>query len=314
MQLSRQDKEILLRLFPNFKLSYETIIHKKVYSDLYLTIPRGKKHFAWFTLYKGKPVCFLLEKDNSQQRIVDISAILCCFNDYLCLGTIVYGTVFTLNDNRFFNIEDVIYYKNNYVGNVIFERKIHYFNLLFENIRQIGYSKEFIIFGLPIIRTSYKELIREINELQYTIEYIQHRSYKRKDYNLVERYNSRVISQEGSRAVFKVRADDINDIYDLYCYDKGEKLYGKACIPNIKSSMFMNSIFRNIKENKNLDAMEESDDEEEFENISDDKFNLNKTMYMECVYNKKFKKWQPLKESHQRKMICYSQISFLEKI
>ena len=36
----------------------------------------------------------------------------------------------------------------------------------------------------------------------------------------------------------------------------------------------MNTLFRNIKENQNLDALEESDDEEEFENISLDKFVL----------------------------------------
>ena len=34
----------------------------------------------------------------------------------------------------------------------------------------------------------------------------------------------------------------------------------------------MNSLFRNIKENGNLDLLEESDDEEEFENIALDKF------------------------------------------
>ena len=39
----------------------------------------------------------------------------------------------------------------------------------------------------------------------------------------------------------------------------------------------MNSIFRNIKENQNLD-LEESDSEDEFENIDVDKFvNLKKT-------------------------------------
>ena len=38
----------------------------------------------------------------------------------------------------------------------------------------------------------------------------------------------------------------------------------------------MNSIFRNIKENRNLDLLEESDDEDEFENINLDKYLLNK--------------------------------------
>ena len=39
----------------------------------------------------------------------------------------------------------------------------------------------------------------------------------------------------------------------------------------------MNSLFRTIKENDNLDLLEESDDDEEFENIQIDKFvNLEK--------------------------------------
>ena len=33
----------------------------------------------------------------------------------------------------------------------------------------------------------------------------------------------------------------------------------------------MNDLFRNIKENSNLDLLEESDDEDEFENISRNK-------------------------------------------
>ena len=35
----------------------------------------------------------------------------------------------------------------------------------------------------------------------------------------------------------------------------------------IKQVLMMNSLFRTIKENNNLDLLEESDDEEEFENI-----------------------------------------------
>ena len=57
----------------------------------------------------------------------------------------------------------------------------------------------------------------------------------------------------------------------------------------------MNKHFRYIKENTKLDALEESDDEEEFENVSEDKFvNLKKILYMRCVYMKKFRKWKPI--------------------
>jgi len=60
----------------------------------------------------------------------------------------------------------------------------------------------------------------------------------------------------------------------------------------------MNRLFRNIKENNNLDALEESDDDEEFENMKDDKFvYLDKCVIMECIFNKKFEKFVPIKVS-----------------
>jgi hypothetical protein len=69
-----------------------------------------------------------------------------------------------------------------------------------------------------------------------------------------------------------------------------------AYIPNIKTSIFMNSIFRNIRENKNIDFIEESDDENDFENTSEDKFvDLKKVVIMECIFHNKFKKWIPIR-------------------
>ena len=55
-------------------------------------------------------------------------------------------------------------------------------------------------------------------------------------------------------------------------------------------------ISQKIKENENLDALEESDSEEEFENERVDKYVfLEKFQYMVCAYNHKFKKWVPLR-------------------
>ena len=58
----------------------------------------------------------------------------------------------------------------------------------------------------------------------------------------------------------------------------------------------MNQHFRNIKENKNLDYIEESDDEADFEDVREDRFvDLKKTLNMECIFNNKFKRWVPMK-------------------
>ena len=63
----------------------------------------------------------------------------------------------------------------------------------------------------------------------------------------------------------------------------------------------MNSLFRNIKENRNLDLLEESDSDSEFEDVREDKFvDLEKSLLMKCVYIPKFRKWKPLSVVNQR--------------
>ena len=94
--------------------------------------------------------------------------------------------------------------------------------------------------------------------------------------------------------IFIVKPDIQNDIYHLYSLDN--EYSGIACIPDFKTSAIMNKLFRKIKENNDLDALEESDDEEEFENPNVDKFvYLEKSYKMICNLNTKFKKWVPIK-------------------
>jgi hypothetical protein len=97
--------------------------------------------------------------------------------------------------------------------------------------------------------------------------------------------------------MFHVMADIQFDIYHLYAFGKNNTsvYYGVAGIPTIKTSVFMNGLFRNIKENQNIDYIEESDDEDDFENIDHTKYvDLNKKLVMECVFHNKFKKWVPV--------------------
>uniref|UniRef100_A0A6C0H2I5 Uncharacterized protein n=1 Tax=viral metagenome TaxID=1070528 RepID=A0A6C0H2I5_9ZZZZ len=100
------------------------------------------------------------------------------------------------------------------------------------------------------------------------------------------------------KAVFQVRADIQFDIYHLFAFGKNKEpvYYNVAYIQNYKTSVFMNGLFRKIRENKNLDFIEESDDEDDFQNTNIDKYvNLQKKLYMECVFHAKFKKWIPIK-------------------
>ena len=67
----------------------------------------------------------------------------------------------------------------------------------------------------------------------------------------------------------------------------------------------MNKLFRNIKENYNLDTLEESDDEEDFENIAIDKYvYLDKSYRMVCSYMKKINKWIPVKLADKKHRVA----------
>jgi hypothetical protein len=93
--------------------------------------------------------------------------------------------------------------------------------------------------------------------------------------------------------ILTVKPDFQMDVYKLY--DQYDKYVGVADIPDYKTSILMNTLFRNIKENTNLDLLEESDDDEEFENTDFTKFvHMERALKMKCIYNDKFHKWRPL--------------------
>ena len=94
------------------------------------------------------------------------------------------------------------------------------------------------------------------------------------------------------RRTFVLKPDAQNDIYYVL-HGNNDTITDTtmiAHIPNYKVSVMMNSIFRNIKENRNLDALEESDDEDE---PDDHVLDANKCVRMTCVFNNRFKRWQP---------------------
>jgi len=100
-------------------------------------------------------------------------------------------------------------------------------------------------------------------------------------------------------AYFMVKPDVQNDIYHLYVrkdktIDSELEYYSVAHVPSYKISVSLNRIFRNIKENDNLDALEESEDEDDFENTNADKYvDLTQEFVMRCICSEKFKRWIP---------------------
>ena len=329
--LSETDRNNLLKDFPNVELSYETIVHKKVYnSEFILAIPEGKKYYAWFTTFKTQNVCIMLEiNDNKKICRVEIANV--CFHDELSYGTIVYGTMFKYDNTKCFSVEDIYYYKGKNISTQSYVNKLTIFKNIFSSeIKQLSYFDNNIIFGLPLISNSFDEIVRNVDLLPYKIKYIQFRFLNRKsDQSVINMtyVKSTNYSQQQPQSshqygckidtkreiVFKVTPDIQNDIYNLCYYynNSSDNLYDVAYIPDYKTSVMMNKLFRNIKENANLDALEESDDETEFENESPDKFvYLDRSYNMTCIYNLKFRKWTPVRVAPKGERIITKNILY----
>jgi hypothetical protein len=316
--IAKEEMESILKYFPKIELSYETILHKKVYNyDIMVAIPEGIKCFIWFSTYQRQNVCYLLEISASNNKIItNIHIVIASFIDSLCYGehgTILYGTLFKYKNNKCFTIEDIIYYK----GKLIKQTENYYYkliifkNILDKEISSISIISSMLIFGLPIISfdKNFNKLLNDIEILPYKVKTIQFRYLytnnlqQSKTINAINYYkqgngnkNNNNNNFVNKNIIFKITPDIQNDIYHLHTFENGKFIfYDIACIPDYKTSVFMNKLFRNIKENTNLDSLEESDDEEEFENNKVDKFVfLNKSFKIKCNYNSKFKKWVPV--------------------
>ena len=337
----------ILSGFPSIKRSYENIIHKKVYdADLIFAIPMGRKCFAWFTERDDKPICYIIETlENGQLSVV--GNFNCCFNRDLSYGTILYGTFFYHKNNNYFTIEDIFHYKGRDLTRSTWGEKYNLIsNILAREMKPVSYNKSFVVFGAPLVSNTVDSILKLISGVQYKIYTIQFRTFTNSNHFNYIRYvdlirinqtrdpqnhqtsshhqtSSQIqerrpaIRQDKNRSayremVFCVKPDIQNDVYHLFC--SNNELYEYACIPDFKTSVMMNQLFRNIKENANLDALEESDDEEEFENDKKDRFVfLDKAYNMVCAYNPKFKKWYPLRVADNTvKIVNRSELVSLE--
>jgi hypothetical protein len=301
--LSEDNITLVLQKFPRFELCYEIITHKKVLdTNAVLAIPEGKKCFAWFTSYKNNNVCFLLEI-NENKNIVGIQIINTTFKDNLSLGTIFYGTSFKHKSNNYFCVEDMYYYIGKSCNGLTYISKLEKLKEIFKNeISQIAVNNQFTIFGLPLILNNLQLMFKEIPLLPYKVNEIKFRFFDNKNAKkiMVMKYfkpgTQRQEINVRKETVFKITADIEPDIYNLFLDKNGiEEYYDIAFIPDYKTSVMMNKLFRNIKENDNLDAIEESDNEEEFEDSREDKYvYLDRAFKMKCEYNNKFKRWVPI--------------------
>lgn len=286
------NKKDIIKYFPNIEIPDDFYINKLNYADTFIALPKGRKCILWFTTYLAENIPILLYLDNNY-NIVESEIFNVCFDDELTLGkgTILNGVLFKVDGISHFACTDIHYYKGSLIEKTPFKHKLKVIELLFKyNIKQIIFNKNTLIIGLPVYNANYKELISIVETLPYSIHAIRLQK-------LNSIYHSGLIKYEEKQEVyafFNIKATIEDDIYSLYCSDKSES-HSIAMIPDYKTSVMMNKLFRNIKENDNLDFLELSDDEDEFEDTREEKYvNLDMTICMKCIYMRRFKKWKPV--------------------
>ena len=307
MSLTEIEKKLVLQKFPKFELSYEIITHKKVHnSNVILAIPEGNHYFAWFTYYNNEYLCFSLEIDE-KNKIKDIKKLNTSFIDELALGlgTVFYGTMLKYNNISCFSIEDIYYYKGQNYIHIPYLNKLQLLKNIFINeMSQKILNNNFTIFGLPLIYSDFNLLLNDIQKLPYKINQLKFRFFEKNNSRKImtmtyykQTIATKNIIQKGKKVSnFKIMADIEPDIYYLFIIKNGiEEYHDIAFIPDYKTSVMMNGLFRNIKENINLDFIEESDDETDFEDASDNKYvYLDRSYNIKCEFNYKFKRWVPI--------------------
>jgi len=284
-------KEVMNR-FPDIELSYDKTLHKKVHADCYSILPRGLKCVLWFTYQYSKNIPLLITFDKNN-NVRSIKKYIISFSSELCYGngTILHGVMFRSNNITNFACTDVIIYKNINVYKQSFSKKYDIMHELMSfHINNQIFSKQFLSVGIPITVTCFKEAISTAKTLPYNVYSIRAIRFNKFRSIGQIRFNQ---SQE-AEAFFKVKAQIQQDIYSLFC-DDVKKMHGVAAITDYKTSVMMNSLFRDIKENRNLDLLEMSDDEDEFQDVSEDKYvDTQKAITMKCVYISRFNKWKPI--------------------
>jgi len=346
MELSHNQFNFIMRRYPKFEMSYETVSQKGDMSiyDICISIPTGKKAFIWNTFHNDKDVSYILDV-NREKNITRATLLQTVSIHPMSHNTVVYGTIVNDEDTDleckkpFFVIEDIYYYNGISMKNIPFINKLTYMKEYINSSFKAECHDFPYILTLPYL---WKHVTNTDNEFPYLISnsllknigYVTHHLQYRSLFKITPYINVTINRRSGItttpsninttyyrikysmdfyksqykyNTIFLIKADLQNDIYHLFAYGNRKSLvyYNILYIPDYKTSVMMNQTFRNIKENENLDAIEESEDEDEFQNILPDKYvNLNKTVAFDCKFHRKFKKWVPIiKAPYQSKIV-----------
>ena len=332
--ISGEEMNRFMETFPSksIRISYGKKLHKK--SDvpsqsIHVVVPKGMKAYAWFTSYKGNPVCAVIETDRrGEPSKIKIRPAI--FEPDLSYGTVMYGTMVssTAGSHQYIVCENIFQYKGRDMSHSSYVEKVATIQkLLHEDISSTVYSHNFLSFATPCTFSEFDAAMHTMinsNLMAYSpycvqvwkkthsqpcgmVHLVAAAEFDMKmggggGRGTVETSDRRgpvksIVPRTSTQHTSTPRTTNLmitceaeQDTYSYY--DTRTKTRKYLCVPTFKDSVTLNAIFRNYKENANLDALEESDDEDEFEDVSDTKYsNVGMERSISCKYDTKLSGW-----------------------
>jgi hypothetical protein len=254
----------------------------------------GVKYFLFLFNYQNKNYCCFINRKNRIMTIVRFRFDVELFN-----GTLLEGELNQLDDNGndlwYFLITDMPVYE----GNKIMNYPIQYRFLKMNELINMKYERDANLDCCTFVLKNYfkyenmRNVYERINEYPFKVNgflfksneqstskdilfiFVENRNKKietnnTEEANIVEETNNtEEIKDKRNFAYLKCKKTDYPDYYELYCIDENqkEKLVDIACVPNLNCSKF---IFKSFKKSNSNDLI------------------------FHCVWNSKFKLWEPL--------------------
>ena len=308
--LSYEQQDSIRRRFPkDVELSLDNYLPGKVQADVYEVLPVGKPAFLWFTFFEDSHAAFVV---TSTQRGNRYDIVKACFDDEIAYGTILSG-VFTIRSKEdgtphsFFCANDVVMYKGVDKRHITLFQRLDTLTRIFSSgeVSNLGSTDGVITIRPSVMSSDFTVAQGHLNTLPYPTYGIRMFNMSdNKSIGILPATNGRTISKD-IRSVFLVRANADPDSYSLFGKRSDtETRYGRehnnltniglALVPSYTDSVRMNILFRNIRENVSLDYIEESEDEEEFQDINPGKYLIDGAEHkMNCYFSKGCNRWVP---------------------
>ena len=288
-------KDLSLRTNQNYNSRYAKVLNENYMKNLknqhIVNVKSGgSPYLLYITEINGNDYTLLIDKKIKQGYDYPKIFVL----NYRFSKDIYKGTLFETeltrdnNNNWFLLIGDIYLYsasslqnkhiidRVNIIHNIFEEKYIHDDSIICPPM-----IKKF--FNMKDINTIINDYIPSLNYISRGLYFIPLKcSYSNLLYLFDKDKTKSVIKDINVTSVnFRIEKTMCPDVYELYLKENDILVKrGLACIPNYEKSVFVNELYENDK----------------------------KELYVECVYNKDFNKWEPMKESNS-----IDNVSVLEK-